>query len=81
MILIFLCTMLLIRGASESAKTNAIMVMIKIGVLVMFILIGIRGWDSDNLSDFAPFGVTGVTSAAGHHLLLLHRPGRRLDGR
>ncbi len=64
-ILIFLCTLLLLRGASESAKTNAIMVMIKIGVLVMFILIGVSGWESDNLSDFAPFGVTGVTTAAG----------------
>jgi len=64
-ILIALCTLLLIRGASESAKTNAIMVMIKLGVLLMFIVIGIRGWNSDNLADFAPFGITGITSAAG----------------
>jgi len=64
-ILIFLCTMLLLRGASESAKTNAIMVLIKIGVLVMFILLGLQGWESDNLSDFAPFGFSGVTAAAG----------------
>ena len=64
-ILIFLCTMLLLRGASESAKTNAIMVLIKIGVLIMFILLGLQGWDSDNLSDFAPFGFSGVTAAAG----------------
>ena len=64
-ILIFLCTMLLLRGASESAKTNAIMVLIKIGVLVMFILLGLQGWNSDNLSDFAPFGFNGVTAAAG----------------
>ena len=64
-ILIFLCTMLLLRGASESAKTNAIMVLIKVGVLVMFILLGLQGWDSDNLADFAPFGFSGVTAAAG----------------
>jgi basic amino acid/polyamine antiporter, APA family len=64
-ILIVMCTLLLIRGASESAKTNAIMVAIKIGVLIMFILVGAQGWDSSNLSDFAPFGITGVTSAAG----------------
>jgi basic amino acid/polyamine antiporter, APA family len=64
-ILIFLCTMLLLRGASESAKTNAIMVLIKLGVLVMFILLGLQGWDSDNLADFAPFGFSGVTAAAG----------------
>ncbi|RZU10956.1 amino acid/polyamine/organocation transporter (APC superfamily) [Kribbella rubisoli] len=64
-ILVALCTLLLIRGASESAKTNAVMVCIKIGVLILFIILGLKGWDSNNLSDFAPFGITGITSAAG----------------
>jgi basic amino acid/polyamine antiporter, APA family len=64
-ILIVMCALLLIRGASESAKTNAIMVAIKIAVLIMFILVGAQGWDSSNLSDFTPFGIAGVTSAAG----------------
>ena len=64
-ILIFLCTLLLIRGASESAKTNAVMVLIKLGVLVLFIVLGVRGWNSDNFAPFAPFGVAGITSAAG----------------
>jgi amino acid transporter len=64
-ILVVLCTMLLIRGASESAKVNTVMVLIKIGVLVMFVVIGLAGWNSDHLSDFAPFGITGITSAAG----------------
>jgi APA family basic amino acid/polyamine antiporter len=63
--LIVLCTLLLIRGASESAKVNAIMVMIKIGVLALFIVVGLSGWSSDNLSDFTPFGLNGITSAAG----------------
>ena len=64
-VLIFLCTLLLIRGASESAKTNAVMVMIKLGVLVLFVVLGIQGWNSDNFSNFAPFGLSGITSAAG----------------
>jgi basic amino acid/polyamine antiporter, APA family len=64
-VLVLLCTLLLIRGASESAKVNAIMVLIKIGVLVMFIVIGIAGWSSDNLHPFAPYGLHGITSAAG----------------
>ncbi|MGH8838009.1 MAG: amino acid permease [Jiangellaceae bacterium] len=64
-ILIILCALLLIRGASESTTTNAIMVAIKIGVLIVFIAIGLTGWNSDNLSDFAPFGFSGVTAAAG----------------
>lgn len=64
-VLVVLCTLLLIRGASESAKTNAIMVMIKIGVLIMFIVIGIFGWSSSNLEPFSPFGINGITAAAG----------------
>jgi amino acid transporter len=64
-VLVLLCTLLLLRGASESAKVNAIMVMTKIGVLVMFVIVGLQGWESDNLAHFAPFGVDGITSAAG----------------
>ena len=64
-ILIGLCAFLLIRGASESARVNAVMVLIKIGVLLLFVVLGLQGWNSDNLSDFAPFGMNGITSAAG----------------
>jgi basic amino acid/polyamine antiporter, APA family len=64
-VLVLLVALLLIRGVSESAKVNATMVVIKIGVLVMFIIIGIFGWSSDNLAEFAPFGFAGVMSAAG----------------
>src|SRR6478752_6155913 len=55
-ILIVLCALLLIRGASESAKVNAIMVMIKLGVLVMFILLALKGFDSHNLKNIVPSG-------------------------
>src|SRR4029079_2734824 len=64
-ILVGLCRLLLIRGASESAKVNAAMVMIKLGVLVLFVVLGLQGWDSDNLSAFTPFGLGGIASAAG----------------
>jgi basic amino acid/polyamine antiporter, APA family len=64
-ILVVLCTLLLIRGASESAKVNTVMVIIKCSVLVLFIVVGLQGFDSDNLSDFTPFGFDGISSAAG----------------
>jgi APA family basic amino acid/polyamine antiporter len=64
-VLILLCASLLIRGASESAKVNAVMVCIKIGVLALFVIIGLQGWDSDNLARFNPYGINGITSAAG----------------
>ena len=38
---------------------------IKVGVLFLFVGLGVHGWNSDNLSDFAPFGINGITSAAG----------------
>ncbi len=64
-ILIGLCAVLLIRGASESARVNAIMVLIKLGVLVMFVIIALTAFDADQFKDFAPFGVAGIGSAAG----------------
>jgi amino acid transporter len=64
-ILVFLCALLLIRGVSESAKTNAVMVLIKIAVLLLFIVIGVMGWNADNLSPCAPFGFAGITAASG----------------
>lgn len=64
-ILIAACAALLIRGTSESTTANAVMVLIKIAILIMFVVIAFQGWNSDNLSDFTPFGFSGVTSAAG----------------
>ncbi len=64
-VLIALCALLLIRGASESARVNAIMVLIKLGVLAMFVIIAFTAFDTNQLKDFAPFGVAGIGSAAG----------------
>ncbi|WP_421845145.1 amino acid permease [Mycobacterium sp.] len=64
-ILIGLCALLLIRGVSESAKVNAVMVLIKLGVLGMFVFIALGAYHVDHFSDFAPFGVAGIGAAAG----------------
>lgn len=64
-VLVFLCMLLLIRGASESAKVNAIMVVIKVSVLVMFTVIAFTAFDGNHFADFAPFGAAGVAAAAG----------------
>ncbi|HEY0226719.1 MAG TPA: amino acid permease, partial [Mycobacterium sp.] len=63
--LIAMCALLLIRGASESARVNAIMVVIKLGVLAMFVVIALTAFDTNEFKDFAPFGVAGIGSAAG----------------
>jgi APA family basic amino acid/polyamine antiporter len=64
-VLVGLCALLLVRGTSESAKINAVMVVTKLAVLALFIVIGLKGWNSDNFAHFAPFGFNGVTAAAG----------------
>ncbi|MET4538545.1 APA family basic amino acid/polyamine antiporter [Arthrobacter bambusae] len=63
--LVAMCTLLLVRGVRESAKANAAMVMIKLAVLVMFIVVGVTGWNQDHFSNFAPMGIAGITGAAG----------------
>jgi APA family basic amino acid/polyamine antiporter len=70
--LVILCCVLLVRGAKESATTNAIMVMIKLAILVFFVVIALHGFDMKNFHPFfspdngAHFtGMAGVTAAAG----------------
>lgn len=64
-VLVLLCMLLLIRGASESATVNAIMVLIKLGVLVLFVVIGLSAFQADHFSGFFEFGAAGITAAAG----------------
>ena len=64
-ILVALCLLLLLRGASESARVNAIMVMIKIGVLGLFAAIAFTGFHADHFANFAPEGMRGISIAAG----------------
>ncbi|MET0839436.1 MAG: amino acid permease [Marmoricola sp.] len=62
-ILVALCCVLLLRGAKESARANAIMVLIKLGVLTLFIAIALTGFTSDNFAPFAPEGLPGIGAA------------------
>ncbi len=64
-VLVVMCALLLIRGASESAAVNTVMVVIKLGVLAMFAVIAFTAFDADRFADFAPFGVAGIGAAAG----------------
>jgi basic amino acid/polyamine antiporter, APA family len=64
-VLVALCTLLLIRGASESAKVNTIMVLIKLSVLVMFIFIGLTAFEADRFDNFFASGSAGISAAAG----------------
>ncbi|PVZ03451.1 APC family permease [Actinomycetospora cinnamomea] len=64
-VLVLLCTVLLVRGVRESATANAIMVVIKLAVLLLFVGLAFTAFSVDNFADFAPLGVGGVGAAAG----------------
>ena len=57
-------TFLLVRGVTESARVNLVMVGIKLVVLLFFIVVAFANFGTGNFQPFAPAGVDGVTSAA-----------------
>ena len=62
--LVLAVTALLIFGVRESTRSNTVMVVIKLAVLAFFIVVGVTAFTSDNFSDFAPNGFTGVIDGA-----------------
>ncbi|WP_010286198.1 amino acid permease [Kurthia massiliensis] len=63
-IIIFLIAMMLTKGVKESARLNTIMVFIKVGVVLLFIIVGAFYVKPDNWAPFTPFGFSGVLSGA-----------------
>ena len=59
-----LATVLLVRGARESALVNTVLVVLKIAVLLFFVLVAFTAFDSRNLAPLLPMGTAGVTAAA-----------------
>lgn len=58
-----IATFLLLRGTSESATVNTIMVFLKIGVLIFFCVVAFTAFESGNLTPFAPMGFAGISAA------------------
>jgi APA family basic amino acid/polyamine antiporter len=69
---VLMVTMLLVVGISESANVNNIIVVVKVGVLLLFIAIGVFYIKPENYTPFIPpagdafgeFGVSGIFVAA-----------------
>lgn len=64
-VLVVLCSLLLIRGASESALVNTIMVIVKLAVLLLFVVIALTAFQADRFANFWDAGPHGITAAAG----------------
>ena len=57
-------TGLLIFGIKESARANTVMVFIKVGILLLFIVLAATAFDAGNLKPFTPNGLDGVVTAS-----------------
>jgi APA family basic amino acid/polyamine antiporter len=55
---------LLIAGVRKSARTNTIMVITKIAILLFFVVVAFTAFHSSNLHPFAPHGFGGIRAAA-----------------
>ena len=64
MIMVWLCTLLLLRGSRQSTTINAILTICKIAILALFVIMVLPVFQQDNLHPFAPAGMTGVSQAA-----------------
>lgn len=63
-IVVGLVTLLLLRPVQESARLNIVLVVLKVGVLAIFLAVALPNVRAENLSPFAPFGATGILTGA-----------------
>jgi APA family basic amino acid/polyamine antiporter len=56
-------TLLLVRGVTESARVNLVMVGVKLAVLLFFIVVALFNFGTGNFHPFAPAGTDGITAA------------------
>jgi APA family basic amino acid/polyamine antiporter len=59
-IIVMLLTVILVRGIRESAETNNIMVLLKIGAILVFVAVGSHFIHTSNWHPFYPNGWSGV---------------------
>ncbi|WP_228370792.1 amino acid permease [Candidatus Korobacter versatilis] len=59
-LIVMLLTVVLVRGIRESAETNNIMVLLKIGAILAFVVAGMKYIHPTNYHPFAPQGWPGV---------------------
>jgi APA family basic amino acid/polyamine antiporter len=61
-VIIFVLTVLLVRGVRESAEANNVMVAIKIGAILIFLMVGGALVNPSNWRPFAPSGFGGIVT-------------------
>lgn len=61
-LIVFILTVLLVRGVKESAEANNVMVAIKIGAILVFLVVGGMLVSPANWKPFAPSGFGGIVT-------------------
>jgi basic amino acid/polyamine antiporter, APA family len=61
-LIVFILTVLLVRGVRESAEANNVMVAIKIGAILTFLAVGSTMIHPANWKPFAPSGFSGIVT-------------------
>ncbi len=61
-LIVFILTVLLVRGVKESAEANNVMVLIKIGAILIFLVVGGMLVHPGNWKPFAPSGFGGIVT-------------------
>jgi APA family basic amino acid/polyamine antiporter len=61
-LVVFILTVLLVRGVRESARTNNVMVAVKVMAIVIFLIVGATFVRPANWHPFAPSGFAGVVA-------------------
>ena len=61
-LIVFILTLLLVRGVRESAEANNVMVLIKLGAILTFLVVGGMLVKPANWTPFAPSGFAGIVT-------------------
>ena len=64
MVIVVLATVLLVRGAKESAWINTSIVVVKVGILLFFCAVAFTAFNAGNFEPLLPMGAAGVSAAA-----------------
>ena len=57
-------TILLVIGTKESARFNAVLVLVKVTALTLFVILAVPAMNMQNFDPFAPLGFAGISAAA-----------------
>lgn len=63
-LVVYFVTAVLLIGVSEAAWATTVFTVLKVLVLIVFVVLGIRHFDPNNLQPFTPFGFGGVLHGA-----------------